>query len=92
MPLWRSETRFRRAFLLKVRVGVLFGRRKMLLHRSLDLSIKQKMLFITSMDLLNRLRMLVWKPILLSKRKKLLPKSGSSLLRGKNPYSIGPWT
>jgi hypothetical protein len=35
----------------------------MLLHRSRDLSIKQKLLFITSMDLLNRLRMLVWKPV-----------------------------
>jgi hypothetical protein len=49
----------------------------------MGLSLKQKMLSITSMDLLSRLRMLVWRPILLSKRKKLRPKSGSSLLRSE---------
>jgi hypothetical protein len=35
----------------------------MLLQRSRDLSIKQKLLLITSMDLLNRLKMLAWKPV-----------------------------
>jgi DNA-binding Xre family transcriptional regulator len=44
---------------------------------------KQKALSITSMDILNTLRMLVQKPILLTKRTKLLPESGSSLLRSE---------
>jgi hypothetical protein len=79
MPLWRSETRFRRAFLLKVRVGVLFGRRKMLLHRSLALSIKQKLLLLTSMDLLNRLRMLVWKPVFAHEEDEAPSKEGKFL-------------
>jgi hypothetical protein len=81
MPLRRSEARFRKAFLLTTMGGRPLRKEKMLTQRSMDLSLKQKMLLITSMDLLNRLGMLVWKPILLSKRKKLLPKSGSSLLR-----------
>jgi len=79
MPLWRSETRFRRAFLLNVRVGVLFGRRKMLLHRSLALSIKQKLLLTTSMDLLNRLRMLVWKTVFAHEEDEAPSKEGKFL-------------
>jgi hypothetical protein len=62
-------------------VAVLFGRKKMLPRRSMDLLSRQNTLLITSMDLLNMLRMLVWKPILLTKRMNLLSESGSSLLR-----------
>jgi hypothetical protein len=51
----------------------------MLLHRSQDLSIKQKLLLITSMDLLSRLRMLVWKPVFAHEEDKAPSKEGKFL-------------
>ena len=51
----------------------------MLLHRSLDLSIKQKLLLITSMDLLSRFRMLVWKPVFAHEEDEAPSKEGKFL-------------
>jgi hypothetical protein len=79
MPLRRSEMRFRKAFLLTAMGRRPLRKEKMLLHRSLDLSIKQKMLLLTSMDLLNRLRMLVRKPVFAHEEDEAPSKEGKFL-------------